>query len=240
MFLDMHNHLVYGVDDGAPDFETTKELLREAVQDGAAGVIVTPHVTPGIVQFPEEKYRQNLYQAATWCKQEGLPIVLYPGAEVFYTEGTPRLLSEGKVPTLAGSYHVLVEFSPDAPYDRLYDAARQIGNAGYVPVFAHIERYACLRRQERIAELRNLFHVRMQINARTYIRKQGFFTKRWLACVTGGGLVDYVASDTHSMEGRRSCLRKAAEQLEALYGTGMARRLMVENPMELLPGGAIK
>ena len=66
------------------------------------------------------------------------------GAEILYTDMTCRLLSEGRVPTLAGTEYVLVEFMPGVRYDALYKALEGILRAGFLPVVAHVERYACL------------------------------------------------------------------------------------------------
>ena len=64
------------------------------------------------------------------------------GAEILYTDMTCRLLAEGRVPTLAGTEYVLVEFMPGVRYDALYKALEGILRAGYLPVVAHVERYA--------------------------------------------------------------------------------------------------
>ena len=103
MYTDMHSHVIWGVDDGAKDREETWDMLREAVNDGISRIICTPHITPGVYPFPQDVFDDHFEQALAFIRKEKLPLSLYKGAELLYTDLTPRLLREGKVPTLAGS-----------------------------------------------------------------------------------------------------------------------------------------
>lgn len=235
MFIDLHHHLVHGVDDGARDFEGTCRLLERAREEGIRHLIATPHMTPGQEQFPMEKFLAHLDMARAYVQEKGLPLSLYAGAELLYTRETPRLLQEGKALTLAQSRFVLVEFSPDDPLTHLREAARRISGVGLIPVFAHIERYECLHKWQHILELRQQYQVRCQVNARTLIRKQGFFKRRQMDQLLARGLVDYIATDAHDMPHRGACIREAYDHLAAVWGEEYARRLTFDNAREILP-----
>ena len=234
MFVDIHNHLVYGVDDGARDFAATQRLLRESYADGVRELIATPHVSPGEVAFAREAYLARLARARDWCAAEGMDIRLHAGAEILYTGDTPRLLGEGQVLTLAGSRFALLEFLPTDDYARLQDAARRVGAQGFVPVFAHVERYRCLRRAGQFEELRAHYGVRMQMNAATVAYGQGFFRDRRIASLIRDGLIDYIASDSHDLNGRHTCMTRCYARLAERFGERTANALMRENPMEIL------
>ena len=60
MFIDIHNHLIYGVDDGPKTFATTQKMLSAACKDKVEQIISTPHITPGIREFPLKTYREHL------------------------------------------------------------------------------------------------------------------------------------------------------------------------------------
>jgi len=235
MFIDLHHHLVHGVDDGARDFEGTCRLLERAREDGIRHLIATPHMVPGQEEFPMGKYLAHLEMAREYVQEKGLPIRLYQGAEILYTRETPRLLQEGKALTLAQSRFVLMEFSPDDPLSHLRDAARRISSAGLIPVFAHIERYECLHKWQYVLELRQQWQVRCQVNARTLIRKQGFFKRRQMDQLLARGLVDYVATDAHDMPHRGACMQEVYDRLAAEWGAEYARRLTFDNAREILP-----
>ncbi len=234
MFVDIHHHLVYRVDDGAQSFEATQRLLRESYEDGVRDIVTTPHVTPGEVEFPKEKYLRRLQRVRDWCASEGMEIRLYTGAELLYTQYTPRLLQEGQAATLAGSRFALLEFLPTEEYEQLKKAARKVGSRGFMPVFAHVERYRCLKHASQFEELREHLGVRMQVNARTIVRRQGFLRDRFIASLIRDGMIDYIASDSHDMDGRHTCMTACYERLCDRFGEETGRALMCENPMEIL------
>ena len=103
MFTDIHSHVIWGVDDGAEQKAETFRMLREAAEDGIGRIICTPHVTPGVYEFPEETFQQNFWEAIDFISREQLPLQLFRGAEILYTDNTPRLLREKRIATLAGT-----------------------------------------------------------------------------------------------------------------------------------------
>ena len=225
MFIDMHHHLIYGVDDGAKTFEGTEKMIRQAVENRVHAIITTPHITPGFVPFPLEDYLAHLEETRAYLAREGIEMKLYTGSEILYTPATTFQLSEGKVPTLAGTRYLLIEFSPDDPYDDLVSAARAVSGMGYIPIFAHVERYECLRRIGRLRRLKDEYGVLMQVNASTVIRRHGFFRQRFIHRLFADGLVDFVSTDCHDMPGRDNHMAEAFEELNARFGGDMAHAL---------------
>lgn len=108
MFFDIHSHVIWGVDDGASSFEKTQMLLRECAQDGIRCIISTPHMTPGKVEFHEERYQRHFEQTRQWLRENDIDISLYQGAEVLYTSYTERFLREERLRPMAGSIFLLV------------------------------------------------------------------------------------------------------------------------------------
>ena len=154
MFIDMHHHLIYGIDDGASSFEGTEKMIRDAVKNQVSVIITTPHMTPGLVPFPYDAYREHLEETRAYLKKNDIPIRLYTGAEILYTPNTCYMLMDGKVPTLAGTQYLLVEFSPDDAYEYISKALDAIASAGFIPVIAHAERYMCLKKADQLHRLR--------------------------------------------------------------------------------------
>ena len=140
MYTDIHSHVIWGVDDGAETEEETYRMLREAAADGIGRIICTPHVTPGVYRFPEDVFLDHLRKAEDYIVREKLSIRLYRGAEILYTDITPRLIREKAIPTLAGTQYLLVEFSPTDTGNHIRDALQKISSAGLIPVIAHMER----------------------------------------------------------------------------------------------------
>ena len=233
-FVDLHHHLVYGVDDGARSFEDMQQMMLRAVSENVGDIVCTTHGTPGRRAFPMEVYQRHLEKARDWLRQEGLPLRLHSGCEVLYTDSAARLLKEGEFPTLADSWNVLVEFTPDTEFKRLCDAARLIGNAGYNVIFAHVERYQALRNLNHVRELRDEYDVYMQMNASTVVMKKGFFFDRWVRHMLDEGHIDCVATDAHNITTRPCAMRLCHEMLKERYGLDVADEMCGGFQRELL------
>lgn len=225
MFVDIHHHLIYGVDDGAQTWEDTQKMILRAVDEGITDIVCTSHATPGITPFPTEKYLAHFAQAQQWCSENQLPITLHTGCEILYTDASPHLLKEGHYPSLAETWTVLVEFSGDVPYSRMCEAARLFGNAGFTVIFAHVERFDPMRDFKHVRELRQEYGVYMQMNANTVLKKKGFFADRWTRKMLDEGYIDCIATDAHNTTSRPCRMRECFEKLKASYGVEAAEEL---------------
>ena len=232
-FTDIHHHLLYGVDDGAQSLQMSLKMAQRAYRGGTRTIIATPHVTPGVEQIDEEKFHKRLEEIHAACRQAGMDLRLLLGAEILYTDMTCRLLSEGRVPTLAGTEYVLVEFMPGVRYDALYKALEGILRAGYLPVVAHMERYACLASSPRRAEMlkKELEGVLFQMNNSTILGGRGFFSDLHTRRFLEEGLIDITASDAHNLRERPTRMLEAYEKLKEDYDgvyaanlTGLSRK----------------
>ncbi len=225
MFVDLHHHLIYGVDDGARTREEMQKMLLRAADEGVSDIVCTSHATPGIHPFSTEAYLAHFQEAVQWCADYQLPVTLHTGCEVLYTPMSARLICEGYYPTLAETYCVLVEFSGDVTFRQLCEAARMLGNEGLTVLFAHVERFDALRKIDCVKQLREEYGVFMQMNANTILSKNGFFTERWVRKMLESGYIDCVATDAHNTTSRPCRMKQCYQRLEELYGTDTAEEL---------------
>ena len=229
MFIDMHHHLIYGIDDGAQSFEGTEKMIRDAVENRVSVIVTTPHITPGQEPFPYEDYKAHLEETRQYLKAQGIPLILYTGAEILYTPNTCNMLMDGRVPTMAGTQYVLVEFSPDDSYSYILDAFKRIASTGYIPILAHAERYLCLKKPDQLRKIRQECNALIQVNAKTVIRKHKFFRERYIRKILREGLVDFISTDCHDMPGRSNHMMDAYERLAEDLGEDQARALTHDN-----------
>ena len=172
MFTDIHSHVIWGVDDGAETQEETEKMLKGAVADGIGAIICTPHVTPGVYEFAEDVFERHFDAAEQYIREEGLALKLYKGAEILYTELTPRLLREDRIPAMNGTKYAMIEFSPTDTKDHIYDALQKVAGSGFIPIIAHMERYPAIGKISQVKEMKSRFRAMVQINARSLTRKQ--------------------------------------------------------------------
>ncbi len=232
--IDIHNHLLYGIDDGAATSREMFAMLNEAAAQGVRMIIATPHVQPGVIPFDEDKYSARIKIANDYCKAKGYQLEVYPGSEILYTTSAVRLLRKKVIPSMCGTSHVLVEWPVEASKEEIRNALRELTNAGFVPIIAHVERlWKIYRDCAFLADIRNTFGVRIQVDCDTVIEdrfgwKTGALFKQ--------ELVDYVASDAHGTAQRKMRIDSAFQIIKRRYGEETARKVMSINPDRILLG----
>lgn len=228
-FVDIHHHLLYGLDDGPAAFHQMAGMLRAAHEDGIAAIIATPHAAPGFRPFDCALAERRVREARAYCQKNALPLEIYPGAEVLVT---PKFFAAplACVPTLAGTRYVLVAFAPDADYVLAERAVRSLMHCGRVPVVAHVERCRFLTaRPERLFRLKGLGAL-FQINCSALL-DGGWLNLGWLI---REGLIDFAATDAHDTTARECRMQRAYRTLERIAGIRCAQALTSGNARERL------
>lgn len=226
-FVDLHHHLLWGMDDGPDSMEDSRRLLRLAAKDGIGVIAATPHVFPGIRPFDRKRYDSRLNALREICLQDNLPIRLIEGAEIHYTDSTLDMLQSGRIPTLGGSRYVLVEFSLKTPFVRIESAAERLFRNGYIPVIAHCERYRSLIfSPQQAIRLRQEIDLCYQVDCDGVLFPRGFWQKRFLRRMFSAGAIDLIATDAHDPLIRIPRMRGAWECLGKTYGRKYADELV--------------
>ncbi len=233
-FCDIHHHILYGLDpDGPQSFEDMRAMLHAAVADKTDIIIATPHVTPGIDFFDWPLYRQRLEEANFYCQRAGLSLRVYVGAELLWTEQTPAMLQAGKVPSLAGSRYVLLEFMPREEIKIIKRAVTLLNEAGYTPILAHVERYVkMIRKLSFVDALKRDNKVFYQVNNESILEPSGFFAKRFINHLVRTDQLDALASDAHNVGLRPTNMTQAYKKIREINGQfdffRMKRKIMEE------------
>jgi len=226
-FTDIHHHLLYGMDDGAKDEQTMYQMIEKAAADGIRRIVATPHVTPGIEPFNGEQYEISLRDARRYCRVHIPDMEILSGAEILYTEQTARFLQEERIPTMADTNLVLVEFVTDIRFEEMEEAVRRLFASGYRVIVAHIERYDCLvRNPARAVRLKEELDVLYQVNCSTIVEGKGFFVRRFINQMLKQELIDAVASDAHGLNVRIVRMKQAWRILKYQCGAEYARKLL--------------
>ena len=223
-FRDIHAHFVYGVDDGAQTYEDMTAMLDAAHQDGITALFSTPHITPGIKPFPQERFERHFRKAQNYCAEKGYDIRLDIGAELLYTPAIARYAQENELRTMGDSDMILLEFVPKTPFKEIRGAVRLMEQSGYLPILAHIERYEEMYHGNAF-RLMEEADVRYQVNCQTVLKRQGFFREREIRRWFREGIIDFVASDAHNCTFRATRMREAYEALKQEYGEEYAGKL---------------
>ena len=235
--IDIHHHLIWGVDDGAKDRDVSIAMIRRAVREGVTDIVCSSHTRPGQHDLNIDRYLRHMEWLDSFIRAEGLDLTLHVGSEVMYTTHAAQHLKDGLVPTIDAGWHVLVEFLPPTPHGNILRGLMDLEDAGFLPVLAHCERYQELRTGDRLAELKRTTRATIQMNADTVIKARGLMGDRWVRQVLRDELIDVVGTDAHSADSRPCRLGEAFVALTGMLGEERALDLCVRNPAKLLSSG---
>ena len=235
-FVDIHTHILPGVDDGARDISQALALLKRAESQGTGALILTPHYRGRYRDNVREKLTEIFEDLRQAAKAECPKLELYLGCEVGYELDVSEKVAGGGVLTLNGTQYVLLEFRDASFRSRILDGVLEVVNFGYVPIIAHAERYEALRKfPELAAELTELGAL-IQINADSVLGKGGFGIKRYCHKLLKAHLVHFVATDAHDPKLRQPELRSCYQKIRKKYGQAYADALFIRNGRAVLAG----
>lgn len=244
--IDLHCHLLAGVDDGAANAAEAGAALRIMYEQGVRGIVVTPHVQASALLRQGEQVRQAALLDEAWRSLHEIGRTRYPdlalhrGVELMLDNPAPDL-SEPWL-KLAGTRFVLVEFLGMLIPPRATEALADLVRAGVVPVIAHPERYRNTASDGRDARAWREAGARLQVNCGSLLGGYGpeACQKAWSLLETAS--VDYLGSDFHARGGYpvRECKvaleeEGAAAQFDLLFCTNPARLLEGLDPLEVPP-----
>lgn len=230
--IDMHCHMLYGVDDGARTMEEAIAMLQEAKSQGVDGIILTPHYRHGMFSYPREMIEAHFAKLKEVAQK--LSISLYLGTEYHVNSNMLEAFKSGKCHTLADSRYILTEYSYHSEYTYIRKMTQEAIMHGYLPIIAHVERYGCLREDmDCIAELQEM-GAWIQVNADAIIGLEGIGTKRFCKQLLKNGWMDIVASDCHGIKERACHMQKCFTYISKKYSMDYAKELMCDTPALIL------
>ena len=237
--IDIHSHIVFGVDDGPRTREESLALLQEAFSQGVRTIVSTSHRRKNMFETPEEIIMENFKEIQALAQQELPDLTILYGAEIYYSEDALEKLESKQIPTLNDTQYALIEFSSRTPYWEIRNALSKILLLGIKPVIAHIERYAELESNEkRVKELIDM-GCYTQINSSSVLKPRLFrdkyrlFKKR-AQYFLSHNLVHCVASDMHNLTSRPPYMKQAFTLIKQQYGEKKAQELFMVNPQFII------
>ncbi len=231
--IDIHSHLLFGVDDGARSLEESAAMLDEAAKQGIEAMILTPHFRGGMFPYPKGRIREHFERLLPEAQKRGIRI--YLGCEYHVDSSMVEHLKNGRCSTMADSEYVLAEFSYGSDIADITEQVRLLLCCGYIPVIAHVERYDCiLKHPEGAAHLRKMGAM-VQINAGAVLGQEGYQARRCCKRLLKNGWADVVASDCHNTDRRNNRLGECYQHIAKKYGEDYAGKLFWDNPAKLIP-----
>ena len=232
--IDLHCHLLPGIDDGAPDLETALAMARIAEADGIKVIACTPHIMPGYYDNdgPGICAAVDALQGELNCA--GIGIDLIPGADVHLVPDLAGGLASGRLQTLGKSRYFLFEPPHHVAPPRLEDAVFDVITAGYHPLITHPERLTWIEAHYEVIQRIAHAGAWMQITAASVTGVFGKRPKYWAERMLSEGLVHVLATDAHNLRKRTPVLSAAVEAVAQRLGEQAALDMVVTRPRAVL------
>lgn len=232
--IDLHCHLLPGVDDGAADLGISLEMAKLFVADGVTHLACTPHITPGVWANSGPQIREAIAAMQANLDAEGIELTLYPGADNHMVPNFVVGLREGRLLTLADSRYVLVEPPHHVAPPRLEDFFFGIRMAGYVPILTHPERLHWIEGQYETLERLVAGGVWLQVTSGSLTGRFGKRVKALAHRMLSERLVHILATDAHDPERRPPDLSEGWKMACEIVGEEEAERLVLHRPFAIL------
>lgn len=232
--IDLHCHMLPGIDDGAPDLATSLEMARIAVADGIRIVACTPHIYPGMYENTAAGIRQAVARFQEELDGAGIDLKLVVGADTHLVPGLPDRLREGTVPTIADSRYLLLEPPHHVAPPGFEQQVFNLMAAGYVPVITHPERLTWVGEHYDSFVRLARGGAWMQITAGSLTGRFGGDARYFGERMLDEALVHILATDSHGVRGRPPLLAEGRKAAERWVGAEEASRLVESRPRSIL------
>lgn len=229
--IDLHCHLLPGVDDGSRSVEQSVRVLTTMREAGVTAVCLTPHHTIGHLSRGLPPEHDAAFEALSAAAPAG--VTLHRGVELMLDRAVPPELADHPDVRLGGTRYILVEFTRLTALSSIANALHQIGLLGMVPVLAHPERYAACT-LESARHWKSLGAV-MQVDATTMLTPRG--RGRRVRELLAAGLADIIAADNH---GDDRLITAGYRFLCEAGGSSQADYLARRNPAAILADGELE
>ncbi|ABK44637.1 PHP C-terminal domain protein [Magnetococcus marinus MC-1] len=240
-YIDLHAHILPGLDDGASTMQMALDMARMAVADGITCMVATPHLNPlSAWNNSAEVVRRALDTLRTHLNKAQIPLQVEGAAELRLTTKTLQQLQSGYAPLLSHGpgpcRYALIEFAHTGLQGAELFMTELLLHRGYTPVIAHPERIRTFRENPDRLEPFIKLGCLTQITASAICGSYGDGVIQLVDGWMEKGWVHLIASDAHNIHRRQPAMRDAGRLLAAQFGHEAAQQLLITHPQAVLQG----
>lgn len=240
--IDIHAHILPGVDDGSDSMEESIEMAHIAASCGTRVIAATPHcnIQRHFKNFEDSSNCREIYQQFKEAiAREKIPLQVVRGMEIFGVGDIQQMIKERKLISLNHSGYYLIEFPFDMHPEEITDSLDGVFRAGGIPVMAHPERYYCVQ------DTPNLIYdwmkdgVLTQVNKGSFLGDFGRNEERTAVTLLEHNLITCLASDCHGTQWRAPDMRDIRRYIRSRAYEETADLLLFDNPKRILTGKSL-
>lgn len=241
--IDIHSHIIPGIDDGAKNIEMTLEMLKNAEKNGTKEIVATPHY---LLEYGEAKInevKEHVKEINTLLEKEKIDVKVYSGQEVYFSERILEDYIEGNIGTINDSKYMLIEFEMHKFDENIFNTLYELQVRDIVPIIAHPERYKFFRENPSFINSFIDEGYLFQVNAGSIEGRFGESIKKTANIFLDNNIYNFIGSDAHNCSNRNTGLNTAVDLIDKKINIEVFRdssEKMLKNEKIEFPGVKIK
>ena len=239
--IDLHNHMLPGLDDGAADLGESIKMARAAAEDGIKAVVCTPHWIPGLYENTRTVILERIEILTEKLREQNIQLRLYPGSELRLDASLPQKIMSREVLSVNDSgRHVLIELPEVVTSDHLEHFFWDLIAQGVTPIIAHPERNFYVQSHPEKVFGWVQMGVMLQITGSSLLGRFGRPSLDLAMRFLHHRMVHIVATDSHGLRMRSPKLARVRQLLEQTVGEDRAREMTCTTPKRIISGQRLK
>ena len=236
--IDIHTHILPGVDDGAENFDEAFDMAVMAARCGVQALVATPHSNHdvGFVNYESDSLAERFVKLRSMLQEEKVPIQIYRGMEILASTDVVEKIARGKLLTLNRTRYALVEFAFDEEPWWIEAILKELLDAGYLPIIAHPERYFCVQEEPNYLYDWRKMGAFAQMNKESVLGRLGRHAANTAQVLLKYNLINCLASDAHHAYARTTDMTALMRYMDEHFPMGYRDLLMRDNPRAILEG----
>lgn len=236
--IDIHAHIIPGIDDGAKTIETSIKMLKETEKDGTKKIVATPHYCIGYGEATINEVKVIVEKLNKTMEEENIDIEIYSGQEVYFSNHMIEDYKNGIIGTINDSKYMLIEFPMDKFDSNIFDVIYEMEFMGVKPIIAHPERYLPIVEKPSFINRFIEEGYLLQLNTGSIQGKFGKKVKKTAEIFIKNGIYSFIGSDAHNEKSRPTGLSEALKIIDNLNLE--LKEIFINNSEKLLKNQEIK
>ena len=232
--VDLHTHILPGIDDGSKNIAQTMELFKEAKQAGFNKIVLTSHYMENLCTVNEQEREKikNIIETKLGINQMG--IELYLGSEIYYSTDMVNEIKNNNASTINKTRYVLFELPMNTEILDIYEIIYSMQSNRLIPILAHPERYICVQKNVNMVGELVEKGVLMQSNYGSILGVYGKEPQKVIKYLLKNNLIHFLGSDVHMPKTIYPKIEKAIKKIEKIIGKEKFKELSTINPNKVL------
>lgn len=230
--IDIHNHILYGIDDGSKSLEESIEILQQHKEMGFKDIVVTPHYIENSKYTTNNKEKEKILKT---LKDKVKGINLYLGNEVFINNNLEELLEKQEISTINKSRYLLIEFPMNQKLKTITNTIYELKIKGIIPIIAHPERYEYVKKDINIVDEWINEGALLQSNYGSIVGVYGNKAKKTVKKLLKKNKISLLATDIHFPDSKiYQNIEKSKKKIKRIVGEEKLIELSITNPKKII------